>query len=232
MLLYIGKVVVLFVLSVVVIRFMGKAAIAQLTPHDLTAIIFLATLAVSPIASDKMEEAVAGIIVVVLVHILFSKLILYRWLNRLLIGQPTILVKHGKISKANLDRSRFSLVELLASIRAAGYPDLHDVEYAILEPTGEISILPKAAVTAVTPRHLNIKTEYQGLPISVVVEGIIQQKNLRLIGKDEHWLKQELERLGYGNIKRIFYAAVRDNDYSLIVDTGEGEETDKKYYRK
>lgn len=224
MLAYIGKVIILFSLSVVVIRFMGKAALAQLTPHDLTAIIFLATLAVSPIASEKISEAVVGIIVISIIHISFSKLTLFRWLNRLFIGHPTILIKHGKLIKANLARSHYSLVELLASIRTAGYPDISDVEYAILEPTGEISILPKKDVIPVTPRHLNIDVQYQGLPIAVIVEGRVQHHNLKLINKDENWLLEQLDLLGFRKLNKIFYASVRDTDYSLTVDTGEGKE--------
>jgi uncharacterized membrane protein YcaP (DUF421 family) len=223
MLFYIGKVILLFILSIVAIRFMGKTALAQLTPHDLTAIIFLATMAVSPIASEKIDQAIVGIIVVTITHVLFAKLALFRLINRFLIGHPTILIKHGKIIKANLGRSRYSLVELLASIRASGYPDVKDVEYAILEPTGEISILPKKDVIPVTPRHLNIHVEYQGLPIAVVIEGKIQEKNLKLIEKNEQWLRKQLELKGYTKLNNIFYAAVRDTDHSLTVDTGEGK---------
>ncbi len=223
MLLYLGKVIVLYGLSVVAIRLMGKAALAQLTPHDLTAIVFLATLAVTPIATDKFSEAVAGIVSVTALHILISRLTLFRWFNLLLVGHPTILIKHGKIIKSNLKQSRYSLVELLANLRAAGYPDIQDVEYAILEPTGEISILPRKDVIPVTPRHLNIDIEYQGLPISVIIEGKIQYPNLKLIQKDEQWLLGELRNLGYTKLGNIFYAAVRDTDYSLTVDTGDGK---------
>jgi uncharacterized membrane protein YcaP (DUF421 family) len=224
MLAYLGKVVVLFVLAVAVIRFMGKAAIAQLTPHDLTAIIFLATMAVSPIASEKLEEAIAGIVTVTVIHIFFSKLTLYRWLNRLFIGQPTILIKHGKLIKSNLKSSRYSLIELLASIRAAGYPDVRDVEYAILEPTGEISILPNCEVAPLTPRHVNMSVEYQGMPIAVIIEGVIQHRNLALIHKDEKWLRTQLEKLGFTRLNQVFYASVRDTDDSLTVDTGDGKD--------
>jgi len=222
MLVYLGKVLLLYGLSVVSIRLMGKAALAQLTPHDLTAIVFLATMAVSPIATDQFSQALAGIVAVSLIHLLTTRLTLFRWFNLLLVGHPTILVKHGKMIKANLKRSRYSLVELLASLRTAGFPDVRDVEYAILEPTGELSIIPRKDVIPVTPRHLNIPIEYQGLPIAVVIEGHIQHQNLKLIHKDEDWLMRELRKAGSPELKRIFYAAVRDTDHSLTIDTGDG----------
>ncbi|MDQ7861057.1 DUF421 domain-containing protein [Peribacillus frigoritolerans] len=86
------------------------------------------------------------------------------------IGHPSILIKHGKISKKDLRKTRFSLVELLSTIRAAGYPNIRDIDYVILEPNGELSILPNQSVVNLTPRHLNIETDYQGLPIAMVVE--------------------------------------------------------------
>ncbi|WP_051251485.1 DUF421 domain-containing protein [Paenibacillus harenae] len=223
MLLYIGKVILLYSVSVIVIRLLGKAAFAQLTSHDLTAILFLATLGVHPLLEESFDRIFTGIAVVTLLHILFTRLVLFRWLNRLLIGQPAILIKHGKINKSKLLRSRFSLVELLATLRAGGYPDIKDVEYAILEPNGQISIVPMKDVVAVTPRHLNLKMEYQGLPIAVVVEGKVQRKNVALIGKDETWLRQELKAAGHPDIRDVFYAAIRDSDHSLTIDTGEGE---------
>lgn len=220
MLLYIGKIILLFSVTIVVIRFMGKSALAQLTPHDLTAIIFLATLAVNPILSDKLGQTLIGILIVTMLHFILSKLALLRWLNKLLIGQPTILIKNGKIIKSNLERSHFSLIELLATVRAGGYPNIQDIEYAILEPNSEISIIPQKDVVSLTPRHLKLDVETQGLPISVVIEGKIQHSNLKIIDKDENWLMKQLESAGYTNIKKIFYAAVRDTDHSLIIDTG------------
>lgn len=223
MLLYLGKLLLLFVLTIIVIRVMGKAALAQLAPHDIAAIVFIVTIAVGPITTDKLGRAIIGLIAVAACHILFSRLALFRWLNQLIIGQPTILIKHGKILKSNLKRSRYSLIELLASIRKAGYPDIHDVKYAILEPTGDISVLPKDNVVSVTPRHLNLDVKYEGIPISVIIEGRIQHKNLNLINKDRNWLEKQIESMGVTNLNKVFYATVKDTDHSVVIDTGEGK---------
>lgn len=224
MILFIGKILLLFSISIIVIRLLGKAALAQLTPHDLTAIIFLATLAVNPILTENLGRSIAGIIVVGLLHILFSKLALFRWLNRLIIGEPTILVKHGKIIKSNLSKSHYSLMELLATLRTDGFPDVRDVDYAILEPTGDISVIPKTEKAALTPKHLGLEIYYEGLPISVIVEGKVLSKNLKLLGKDEDWLKDKLSSAGFSTKKRIFYAAVIDKDEKLLIDTGTHQE--------
>ncbi|WP_336866996.1 DUF421 domain-containing protein [Peribacillus frigoritolerans] len=217
---FIGKLILLFGLVILAMRCMGKTVLAQLTPPDLAAIVFLVTLSVSPIKANGFGQTIAGIITIVIMYLLFSKLSLFRWLNRMFIGQPSILIKHGKISKKDLRKTRFSLVELLSTIRAAGYPNIRDIDYVILEPNGELSILPNQSVVNLTPRHLNIETDYQGLPSAMVVEGKIQHKNLKLIQKDEKWLQDELTNKGFRQINNIFYAAVTDRDHSLIVDTG------------
>ncbi|HER2162622.1 TPA: DUF421 domain-containing protein, partial [Streptococcus pyogenes] len=121
---------------------MGKTVLAQLTPPDLAAIVFLVTLSVSPIRANGIGQTIVGIITIVIMYLLFSKLSLFRRLNRMFIGHPSILIKHGKISKKDLRKTRFSLVELLSTIRAAGYPNIRDIDYVILEPNGELSILP------------------------------------------------------------------------------------------
>ncbi|WP_408011176.1 DUF421 domain-containing protein [Pseudalkalibacillus sp. A8] len=216
---FIGELVLLFVIVTSAIRFMGKTALAQLSPIDLAALVFLVTLAVTPIKVDGIIQAIIGIILLVTLYILFSKLSLFQALNRLFLGQPSILVKHGKISKRELDKSRFSLIELLSAIRIAGYPNIEEIEYVILEPNGELSILPNHSVVNVTPQHLNIETEYKGIPIAVVIEGKIQRQNLKKINKDEKWLHNEIKTRGV-DLKEIFYASVNDKDYSFYIDKG------------
>lgn len=217
MFLFIGKLILIFLIFITAIRLLGKSALAQLTPHDFGAIIFLAYLSFGSIKVEGMTRGIIGVAVLTIVHFLVSRFNLFNPLNRLIIGKPTILIKHGEVIPLNLKQSRYPLVELLSSIRAAGYPDIQDIEYAILEPNGEISVLPKKELVPVTPKHLKMDVDYRGLPIVVVIEGKIQQKNLTLIDKDELWLKKELQAKGYERIDNIFYAFVLDTDHSLTV---------------
>lgn len=223
MLWYIVKVVVMFTFAIAVLRMMGKSTIAQVTPHDLVAIIIIAALATNPIVDKDFGKTLVAIAVVATIHILFAKLTLYSWGNRFILGEPTILVKHGKIIRKNLRRSEISLAELLSYIRAKGFPDVHEVQYAILEPTGTISVLPRDDLYPVTPRHLDLETPYRGLALSLVVDGKIQERNLELIGKDAAWLKEELRKRGYDDVRGVMYAAMMDHTSKLYVDDGEGE---------
>ena len=217
MILFLGKLILLFIIFIISVRFLGKAALAQLTAFDFGAIIFITYLAFGPIDVKGPIQGIVGMIVITLLHFLISKLNLYKWFNHIITGEPTILIKHGKLIPNNLKRTRYSLMELLSTIRAAGVPDIEDIEYAILEPNGEITILPQVDLVPVTPRLLKINTEYKGLPIAVILEGKIQHKNLELIHKDETWLFSELEKKGYNKIKNIIYASVRDTNQSLNI---------------
>jgi uncharacterized membrane protein YcaP (DUF421 family) len=216
---FLVKLIFIYIVFIVAIKILGKSALAQLTPHDFGAILFLSYLAFGSIQIKGVMEGIIGIIVRRCVHLVISKLSLLNWLNPFIIGKPTILVKHGKIIYKNLRKNRYPLSELLSSLRTARYPDIQDIEYAILEATGEISILPKKELVPVTPKDLHMKVEYHGLSIAVVIEGKVQKRNLKLINKNEEWLKQELKAMGYHQIKNIFYASVRDTDHSLNINT-------------
>ncbi|RYG72132.1 DUF421 domain-containing protein [Lentibacillus lipolyticus] len=223
MLLFIGKIIILYCVTIGIIRLMGKSAFAQLTAHDLAGIFFVISIAAGPVVSQKLSYTIVGLIVVGLLHISFSKLILVNWINRIFIGKPTIVIKHGKLIKANLKWSKFSLAEILSEIREKGYPDITQIDYAIIEPNGGISIVPKQEAAPVTPDQLGMETDYQGVPLAVVIEGRIQHKNLAHINLDESLLRKKLAKEGYPHLNQIFYAAVRDADHSLTVDTGKGE---------
>src|SRR5699024_4184345 len=122
MILYIGKAILLYIVTIIIIRIMGKSAFAQLTAHDLAGIFFVVSLAVSSLVAKDLTHTIIGIIVIGLVHITFSKLTLINRLNTIFIGKPTIVIKHGKLIKANLKRSHITLVGLLSAIREKGYP--------------------------------------------------------------------------------------------------------------
>lgn len=219
MFLFLGKSIFIYIVFILAIRFLGKSALAQLTPHDFGAILFLAYLAFGSIKVDSTLQGIIGIIVLTCIHLIISKLSLLNWLNPFIIGKPTIFIKHGKIIYENLRKNRYPLAELLSNLRTSGHPDIQDIEYAILEATGEMSIIPKKEVSPVTPKDLDMEVQYNGLPLAVVIEGKIQKRNLKLINKNEEWLKQELKVKGYHQMKGIFYASVREHDYSLIVNT-------------
>lgn len=210
------KIILMFIVGILIMRVMGKSTIVQLTPYDLVAIIIIGTVIAEPLISTEIKPTLLALAVLVALYIIFSKLSLNQFFNKILLGRPTILIKHGKIIEENIEKQRISLIQLTSILRANGYPRLDEIEYAILEPTGEVSILPKSNVRSVTISDLDIKAEYEGLPIGVIIDGKVQKKNLQLIDKDEDWLKSELEKEGISKIKDVIYAYAIDKSDDIF----------------
>ncbi|SKC38946.1 DUF421 domain-containing protein [Maledivibacter halophilus] len=215
------KTAILFATGILLMRVMGKSAITQLTPYDLMAIIIIGTVVAEPLINTKLKPTLIVLGALLVLYIIFSELSLNQFFNKILLGRPTILIKHGKIIEENIEKEKISLIQLTAILRVNGYPKVNDIEYAILEPTGEISILPKADIRSVTPSDLGINVEYEGLPIGVIIDGKIQRKNLKLINKDEEWLKNKMREEGIDNIKNIIYAYASDEKDEIVFDLRE-----------
>ncbi|SHK28858.1 DUF421 domain-containing protein [Tepidibacter formicigenes] len=205
MLIIITKNILLFTIGIIIMRIMGKSAITQLTPYDLMAIIIIGTIISEPLISTEIKPTIISLASLILFYIIYSKLSLNQIFNKFLLGEPTILIKQGKIDEKNLEKEHISLIQLTSILRTNGYPKLDDVEYAILEPTGEISIIPKSSVRNVSISDLNIPVEPEKLPIAVIIDGKIQKKNLKLIHKDEKWLNNKLKEENI-DLKDVIYA--------------------------
>lgn len=109
-------------------------------------------------------------------------------------GQPAILIYRGKIDESALRRESITINELQERLRVDNIFNLGDVEYAILETNGELTVIQKPEKRALTPQDMNIVPEYEGIPYDLVVEGKIMYENLKIIGKDEIWLDRELKK--------------------------------------
>ncbi len=113
---------------------------------------FLSYLAFQAIPVSGALQAFLGMVVITCLHLILTKLSLFNKLNHFILGHPIILIKHGDIIFENLQKSRYPIAELLSNLRVAGYPSVHEIEYAILEANGAISILPKRELVPLTPK--------------------------------------------------------------------------------
>lgn len=211
------KVLSLYLITIVMMRLMGKSTIIQMTPYDLVAIIIVGTIASEPLISTEYMPTLIALGILVGLHILFSYLTLNQIGNRFFLGEPTMLIKNGEILEDNLEKSHLSMSQLLSILRSKGFPKIADVDYAILEPIGEVSIIPKVANTPVTVEHLNISIQDEGLPIAVIVDGRIQQRNLQLLGQTNDWLLKQLRENNLHE-KDIMYAYVNEKSKKLNIN--------------
>lgn len=192
------RAIVLYIIVLIVMRFMGKREIGQLQPFELVISIMIADLASTPMADigTPITNGIIPILGLLVMHLLITFLNLKSIKAReILCGKPRILVYRGKIDENALLRERFTVSELEERLRGKDVMSLADVEYAILETSGEISVILKPDKRTTTPEDFNIKPEYEGLAYDLVLDGKVMYNNLKVLGRDYEWLKKELKKL-------------------------------------
>ena len=192
MLITFTRAIVLYLVVLIVMRLMGKRQIGELQPFELAISIMIADLASVPMTElgIPLTNGIIPILGLLVMDLLIS------WLNiksinvrKIICGKPSILIYRGKIDEKVLRKERFTINELQERLRGDDIFDIADVEYAILETNGEISVIIKPEKRNVTIEDMNLNAEYEGIPYDLVVEGKVMHSNLKSIGKDEKWLK-------------------------------------------
>ena len=191
--------IVLYIIVLIVMRLMGKREIGQLQPFELAISIMIADLATIPMAEIGIPifNGIIPILGLLLMHLIISIINLKSLRGREIIcGKPTILIYRGKIDEKALKKERFTINELQEKLRGNNIVNLGDVEYAILETSGEVTIIQKPEKRGTIPEDFNIKPDYEGIPYDLVIDGKIMNKNLKSIGKNYSWLKKQVEKFG------------------------------------
>ena len=197
MLITFTRAIVLYLIVLIVMRLMGKRQIGELQPFELAISIMIADLASVPMSElgIPLTNGIIPILGLLVMDLLIS------WLNmksinfrKIVCGKPSILVYRGKIDEKQLKKERFTINELQERLRGNDIFDIADVEYAILETNGEISVITKPEKKNLTPEDMGIEAEYEGIPYDLVVEGKVMHENLKTIGKNEKWLDKELDK--------------------------------------
>jgi len=185
-----------------------------LSPFDLVVAIMIAEMAALPI--ENLDVPIMEIVVPMLalagaeLLISFAMLKSHR-LRSLIDGTPTMLIKDGVILEKNLRRIRYNLTDLFAQLRLAGYPSVEDIEVAILETNGKLSVVPKSQKRWVTPEDLGLPTRYEGLLIPLIRDGIISERNLAEIGLTKTWLLEQLRERNITSPEDVFLATIDSN---------------------
>ena len=207
-----------------VTKLLGKKQVSQLSLFDYVIGISIGNFA-AEMTTDLELPYVNGI-VAVLVFGLVAFMVSYLTmrsitLRRFFIGTPTILIQNGKILINNLKKSKFDINELLEECRVSGYFDISQIEYALMEANGRLSILPKGEYLPVTINDMKLKVQKQGLCANVIIDSKIIKKNLKIAGKDEVWLQKELKVKGYKELDNILLATLDNNEKLVIYERNE-----------
>lgn len=219
MLIIISRTLILYALVVVALRLMGKREIGQLQPFDLVIILMISELAAIP-SENVGIPLIAGIIPILV--LLVASLILgaielkSERARAILNGTPSILIERGKIIEAELKRNRYNLNDLLEELRIKNVPNIADVEFAVLETNGQVSVLPKSLKRPTTPEDFNMSPSYEGLPTALITDGKLNRLNMQRANKDLQWLQNELKKQNLKQIDEVLLASL-DTSGNLFI---------------
>lgn len=208
------RTLVMYVTLIVGVRLLGKRQIGQLEPSELVVAMLVADLAAIPLQEEAVS-LLSGLIpmaTVLLLEFGVSMLCLRSVrLRRLLCGKPVILISNGEVLQENLRRTRITMDELTGMLREKDMLELEEVQFAILETNGNLSVFPFPASLPPSARASGIRVKRQFLPVTVIADGWLYRENLALAGKDEAWLNEVLQQKN---------ATVRET-WLLTVDAGD-----------
>ncbi len=191
------RTIIIYVVLLVAIRVTGKRQIGELQVAELVVTFMLSELAVYPITDSdaSLAHAVVPIVLLLSLEVIFSFVQTKSpTIKRVLGGRPTVLINRGKLSAGELARNRIDLEEFLGELRLKDVFDISEVEYAILEENGKLSVLKKAADSPFTPGQLDFSVKEKGNAHAVIVDGKVDVNALGAANKTEKWLAGYLSR--------------------------------------
>jgi len=205
------RTLILYALVVVALRVMGKREIGQLQPFELVVILMISDLAVVP-SENVGIPLLSGILPIL---VLLSASMTLAWITLksekargIICGRPSILIRKGIIDEAELKNNCFNLTDLLEELRIKNVPNIADVEYAVLENNGSLSVFPKVQKRATTPEDFDITPPYEGLPLPLIMDGKLNRENLQQSDKNLNWLKSELKNHAVNNVEDVLIASL------------------------
>lgn len=211
------RTLIIYIVLIFVMRLMGKRQIGELEITDLVTTLLISEIASLPITNQEIPLAYAVVpMIMLLILEIISSVILLRFpaLKGLVSARPTTLIHHGHLNQHALREMRISLDELVSEIRQQGLTALDQVEHAILEKDGKMTIIPKAQYTQPTAKDLGIKAPQTTLMHIVYSNGKISPAGLSLIGKDRTWLEHEMKSRSL-DPKKLF-CVTADEDGTLF----------------
>ena len=191
------RTIVLYLTLIAVIRFMGKRQIGQMEPSEFVVTMLVANLAAIPMQDGAIPlfSGFVPIVTVLGVELVLSALSMKSVrVRKLLCGKPVILIENGNILQQNLKKTRITLDELTGHLREKDVLNLQTVQYAILETNGNLSVFPYPKEKPASAKEAGVQVKKQSLPITVISDGVLLEKNLQKAKKDGSWMQKQLRQ--------------------------------------
>jgi Predicted membrane protein len=193
---------------------MGKGELSKLDPFQMVILFMIAELAAIPIESLDISllNGATAIITLLFLEVVISILSLKsQKLNNFFNGKPSLIIEQGKINSDELKSLRITIDDLTEQLRLKNFPSISDVDYAILESNGDLSVIPKSDKAPLTKKDLNASPSKTFMPMVLLSDGVLFQKNLRMLGKNENYLKKELLKYKIKDYSEVFLCFFDEN---------------------
>ncbi|WHX48052.1 DUF421 domain-containing protein [Paenibacillus woosongensis] len=226
------RTVLMYITAFVVMRIMGKREIGELSIFDLVISVMIAEIAVFAIEDMKrpLYEGIVPMITLLLIQMAIAKVSLHsRGVRSLFDGKPSVIIQDGRINREEMRRQRYNLDDLLMQLRANNIDNVADVEFAVLETSGQLSVMPKkeaarsgryeqgSAAAERASKPVVPRIRYEEIPLSLIMDGKVQDRNLEQIGKTRFWLKNQIQARGVKEFKEIFFCSI-DHQGKLYIN--------------
>lgn len=205
-------------------KLLGKKQVAQLSVFDYVIGISIGNFSAEMTTNTELPW-INGILAVVIfglvsytISILSMKNIKIR---RFMYGTPTILIEKGKIIEKGLKKVKFDINDLLEECRVAGYFDISQIDTAIMEANGTLSILPKTDYRPLNVSDINLNLKQESLCANIVIDGKIMDTNLKNMNKSKNWILKKLKEKGYASIESLLLVTLDKNDKIEIYEKNE-----------
>jgi uncharacterized membrane protein YcaP (DUF421 family) len=205
------RTIIFYILILGIFRIMGKREIGELSVLDLVVFIMIGEMAVLSIEKpkDPISRTVVPMVVLMLVQILLAFISLKsKSFRNLIDGKPTIIINRGKIDENAMRKQRYNFDDLMTQLREKDIRSIGDVEFAILESSGSLSVIEKLKTKNNEPKQGDIT-------IPLILDGNIEEENLQTINKTNLWLRQELKKQGYRDIKKISFCSYENGKFFI-----------------
>ncbi|MBR4023348.1 MAG: DUF421 domain-containing protein [Ruminococcus sp.] len=210
---------VLYIVVIFSVRLMGKRQLGELQPTELVITILVSNIATLPLEelSIPLIIGITPILSLVCFEVIMSRLTLkFPRLRCIVSGNPKIIISNGHIDRAVMKSLRYSIDDLMTALRQNGVFKLEDVQYAVVETTGSISVLKKAENDTVTCSDLKIKVPNDNPPVIIITDGKVLERSLSEINADTKWLNVILKKEKKKAADIFIMTADRNKNYYIV----------------
>lgn len=205
------RIIIIMALLLFLVLVTGRRKVGELPVFDFLTILILGNVVGADIADPKIPQLPTAYAVILLIGIQYFMsvaIVKSRKFGKKASFGPIVVIQNGRFIKSNMKKIRYSIENVLMFLREKGIFDINEVEYAIVEDSGNISVMKKPQFQALTPDDMKIAAKFKGLTIPLIVDGEVYEDNLQKLGLDKVWLLEQLELNNINSIDEAFYVDI------------------------